>query len=101
MPPQYERWYGASDLEKGDWISSARNVSQLDVSRHLKNYKMRAVWSWPHEFWIPLRTANPDAGASFYSHHGGYVPFAWKDVPLDTIGLGRVTRVKSTGALLR
>jgi hypothetical protein len=101
VPPQYERWYGASDLEKGDWISSARNVSQLDVSRHLKNYKIRPVWSWPHDFWIPLRTANPDAGASFYSHHGGYVPFGWKDVPLDTVGLGRVTRVQSTAALLR
>ncbi len=101
VPPQYERWYGASDLHKGDWISSARNVSQLDVSRHLGNYMIRGTWSWPQDFWIPLRTANPDAGASFYSHHGGYVPFAWKDVPLDTIGLGQVIQVKSRGPLLQ
>jgi hypothetical protein len=67
VPPQYERWYGASVLE---------------------------VWKWEQKSWLPLRTTNADAGAGFYSHHAGYVPFGWKDVPVESVGLGRVTGVK-------
>jgi len=49
--------------------------------------------SFAYESAWPLRTTNPDAGAGFYSHHGGYVPYAFSRVPLDTIGLGRVMSV--------
>ena len=39
---------------------------------------------------------NADAGSGFYSHHSGYVPFAWSDAPIDTVGLGRVVGVRGT-----
>ena len=94
VPPQYERWYGASVLEKDDWVSSSRNVSQLDVTRNMSQYRMRRVWGWEQKSWLPLRTTNADAGAGFYSHHVGYVPFGWKDVPVESVGLGRVTGIK-------
>ena len=94
VPPQYERWYGASVLEKDDWVSSSRNVSQLDVTRNMSQYRMRRVWGWEQKSWLPLRTTNADAGAGFYSHHAGYVPFGWKDVPVESVGLGRVTGIK-------
>jgi hypothetical protein len=48
------------------------------------------VRSFTYESGFPLRTTNPDAGAGFYSHHGGYVPYAWSAAPLDTIGLGQI-----------
>jgi hypothetical protein len=94
VPPQYERWYGASVLEKDDWVSSSRNVSQLDVTRNMSQYRIRSVWNWEQNSWLPLRTTNADAGAGFYSHHAGYVPFGWKDVPVESVGLGRVTGIK-------
>jgi 4-amino-4-deoxy-L-arabinose transferase-like glycosyltransferase len=96
VPPQYERWYGRSELEKGDWVSSARNVSQLDVSRNMNRYRLRLVWDWEQKWWLPLRTTNADAGAGFYSHHAGYVPFGWTHVPVENVGLGRVIGVKAT-----
>ena len=34
---------------------------------------------------LPLRTTNPDANAGFYSHHGGYTPFAWSDAPVERV----------------
>jgi 4-amino-4-deoxy-L-arabinose transferase-like glycosyltransferase len=94
VPPQYERWYGKSELEKGDWVSSARNVSQLDVSQNMHLYRIRGAWSWDENWWLPLRTANADAGASFYSHHGGYVPYAFSTKLIDTVGLGKVIGAK-------
>jgi 4-amino-4-deoxy-L-arabinose transferase-like glycosyltransferase len=90
VPPTY----GRSDLAVGDWVASARNVSQLDVTRDLNRYGMREVWSWTKTTWLPLRTTNADAGAGFYSHHAGYVPFAWSTLPVDQIGLGRVVSVR-------
>ena len=44
--------------------------------------------------WLPLRTTNPDAGAGFYSHHYGYVPFAWSREPFDHAGLGQVVQIR-------
>jgi len=90
VPPQY----GRSDLEVGDWVASGRNVSQIDVRQNMGEYEIQRVWGWKYETALPLRTNNADAGAGFYSHHSGYVPFAWSHKPLDTIGLGRVSRVK-------
>jgi 4-amino-4-deoxy-L-arabinose transferase-like glycosyltransferase len=90
VPPQYERWYGASVLHKDDWVCSSRNVSQLDVRKNMRQYRVRAEWNWTLESRLPLRTTNADAGAGFYSHHSGYVPFGWKDVPVESVGLGRV-----------
>jgi hypothetical protein len=90
VPPQY----GRSDLEIGDWVASSRNVSQLDVSQNMREFEIRRVWVWEFEPELPLRTNNADAGSGFYSHHGGYVPFAWSDAPIDTVGLGRVVSVR-------
>jgi hypothetical protein len=89
VPPQY----GHSDLEVGDWVASARNVSQLDVSRNMNEFDIRPVWVWNFDTWLPLRTTNADASGGFYSHHSGYVPFAWTDRPIDRVGLGRVVAV--------
>jgi len=77
-------------LEEGDWIVSARNVSQIDVRSTLAPYKIRATWTWKLETWLPLRTTNGDAGGGFYSHHSGYAPFAWSHKPVEVITLGRV-----------
>jgi len=90
VPPTY----GRSDLAIGDWVASARNVSQLDVTRDLNRYGMREAWSWTETTWLPLRTTNADASAGFYSHHAGYVPFAWSTLPVDQIALGRVVAVR-------
>ena len=83
-----------SPLAKGDWVATARNVSQLDVAASMRRYDVQPLRSFVYESAWPLRTTNPDAGAGFYSHHGGYVPYAFSAVPLDTIGLGRVARVR-------
>ncbi len=90
VPPQY----GHSELHEGDWVASARNVSQLDVSRDLNRVRLTAVWTWTGTSPIPLRTTNADASAGFYSHHAGYVPFAWSWLPVDEVGLGRVVSVR-------
>ena len=90
LPPAF----GRSELAPGDWVVSARNVSQLDVYSTLNRYALRAVWSWKLETWLPLRTTNGDAGAGFYSHHSGYAPFAWTEAPIENITLGRVTGVR-------
>jgi 4-amino-4-deoxy-L-arabinose transferase-like glycosyltransferase len=89
VPPQY----GRSDLEVGDWVASSRNVSQLDVTRNMNEFDIRPVWIWKFESRLPLRTTNADASGGFYSHHSGYVPFAWTDLPIDRVGLGRVVSV--------
>jgi 4-amino-4-deoxy-L-arabinose transferase-like glycosyltransferase len=81
---------GPAELEVGDWIVSARNVSQLEVARNLARYEIRGVFGFPVESRWPLRTENGDAGAGFYSHHTGYLPFAISRVPLDDVRLGRV-----------
>jgi hypothetical protein len=91
VPPQY----GRSDLEVGDWAASARNVSQLDVTRNMNEFDIRPVWIWKFETWLPLRTTNADASGGFYSNHSGYVPFAWTDLPIDSVGLGRVVSVRT------
>lgn len=91
VPPQY----GRSDLEVGDWVASSRNVSQLDVTRNMNEFDIRSVWGWKFETRLPLRTTNADASGGFYSHHTGYVPFAWTDAPLDRVGLGRVVSVRT------
>jgi len=86
VPPMY----GRSDLAKDDWVATARNVSQLDVSQNMRRHTLREVWSWNFESVLPLRTTNADAGAGFYSHHAGYLPFAFSRLPLDRVQLGRV-----------
>lgn len=91
VPPMY----GRSDIEEGDWLASARNVSQIDVSHEMSGYRREpGVWSREYRSWLPLRTTNPDAGAGFYSHHYGYVPFAWSREPFDEVGLGRVAQTR-------
>jgi 4-amino-4-deoxy-L-arabinose transferase-like glycosyltransferase len=90
-PSQYARRYGASRLEVGDWLVSSRNVSQLDVAQALGPYGMKVVWRWELPAAIPLRATNPDAGAGFYSHQSGHVPFSWSRAPLEEVGLARVT----------
>jgi 4-amino-4-deoxy-L-arabinose transferase-like glycosyltransferase len=91
VPPMY----GRSDLEEGDWVATARNVSQLDVSHNMRRYALHEVFAWSHPTWLPLRTTNADAGAGFYSHHAGYLPFTFSREPLDRVQLGRVTRVRA------
>jgi 4-amino-4-deoxy-L-arabinose transferase-like glycosyltransferase len=86
LPPQY----GRSELHEGDWVASARNVSQLDVSRDMNRYRLREVWTWTETSPLPLRTTNADASGGFYSHHAGYTPFAWSTLPVDQVALGRV-----------
>lgn len=93
VPPQYARLHGRSELEAGDWIVSARNVSQLDVSQTLSHVQVRGVWHWSVPGWLPLRATHADSGGGFYSHHVGYSAFSWHDGPLDEIGLGRVIAV--------
>lgn len=91
VPAQYEASYGRSELEPGDWLASARNVSQLDVSRNLDRFAMRPVGRWREADGLPLHVTNPDAGAGFYSHQAGHVPFAWsRDAPLEEVVLLRV-----------
>ena len=94
VPPQY----GRSDLAVGDWVASARNVSQLDISRDMNRYVLRAVWTWTERSALPLRTTNADASAGFYSHHSGYVPFAWSTLPVDEVTLGRVVAFRGPSA---
>jgi 4-amino-4-deoxy-L-arabinose transferase-like glycosyltransferase len=79
-----------SPLAPGDWVASARNVSQLDLAGYMARFRIEPVRSFGSECALPLRTTNPDAGAGFYTHHGGYVPFAFSRAPLDDVGLGRV-----------
>ena len=88
LPPQY----GRSVLAIDDWVVTARNVSQLDVSTNMRRYRMREIWAWENRHWLPLRTTNADASAGFYSHHSGYVPFAWSREPVERVQLGRVFR---------
>ena len=86
--------YGRSDLAVGDWVAAGRNVSQLDVSRDMQRYGMQRTWSWSFAGRLPLRSTNFDAGAGFYSHHAGYLPFAFSTRPLDEVQLGRVVSVR-------
>ncbi|HXK24427.1 MAG TPA: hypothetical protein VMS55_17290, partial [Myxococcota bacterium] len=79
-----------SPLAPGDWVATARNVSQLDVAAYMTRFALQPMDRFVEESRLPLRTTNPDAGAGFYTHHGGYVPFAISRVPLDEIALGRV-----------
>jgi hypothetical protein len=74
----------------GDWIATARNLSQLNVTHVTQGLRAPEVWSLEPKSWLPLHTTNPDAGAGFYSHHMGYVPWAWYTGPLERIQLGRV-----------
>ena len=87
--------FGRAELERGDWVVSARNVSQLDVHQSMNPYAIRPVWTWKLESRLPLRTTNGDAGTGFYSHHSGYVPFGWSDEPFEVITLGRVVGRRS------
>lgn len=93
VPPMY----GRPRLEMGDWVASARNVAQIDVSSDLDRYGMERTWTFETRHWLPLRTTNPDAGAGFYSSHYGYVPFAWSRLPFDRVQLGRVVRLRGGG----
>jgi 4-amino-4-deoxy-L-arabinose transferase-like glycosyltransferase len=86
VPPMY----GRTDLAAGDWVATARNVAQLDVTQNLGKYRIAPVWQRSFETWLPLRTTNADAGAGFYSHHVGHVPWMWSTEPVEHIQLGRV-----------
>jgi hypothetical protein len=90
VPPMY----GRSDLAVGDWVATARNISQLDVSQNMQRFALEQTWSWNFGSALPLRSTNFDAGAGFYSHHAGYLPFAFSTLPLDRVQLGRVVRVR-------
>jgi 4-amino-4-deoxy-L-arabinose transferase-like glycosyltransferase len=91
VPPMY----GRSDLAVDDWVATARNISQLDVSHNMDRFALREVFSWRFDGVLPLRTTNADAGAGFYSHHAGYVPFGFSRKPLDRVQLGRVVRARA------
>jgi hypothetical protein len=91
VPPTSMR---RAELAQGDWVVSARNVTQLEVARNLNRFAVRGVWTWMLEGGLPLRTTNGDAGAGFYSHHSGYLPFAFSRAPVERITLGRVTAVR-------
>jgi 4-amino-4-deoxy-L-arabinose transferase-like glycosyltransferase len=93
VPAQHARSFGRSALEKNDWVASARNVSQLDVSRNMARFRIQPVWTRSFSVWMPLRTTHADSGAGFYSHRVGYTPFAWSREPLEQVGLGRVEGV--------
>ncbi len=93
-PRDYGPEYDYEPLRAGDWIAAARNLTHLDVRRSLSGLEVRPVWTWSPRHPLPLRTNNPDAGAGFYSHHVGYVPWAWDTGALEEIGLGRVTRAQ-------
>ncbi len=90
LPPQYHERFGRSELAAGDWVATARNVSQLDVKGVMARYGLTPVrfWRWPAR--LPLRATNPDAGGGFYSHQSGFVPIAWSRELLEEIGLARV-----------
>jgi len=90
VPPMY----GRSDLAEGDWVATARNISQIDVSQNMQRFALEQTWSWSFAATLPLRSTNADAGAGFYSHHAGYLPFAFSSLPLDRVQLGRVVRVR-------
>jgi hypothetical protein len=93
-PSQYARRFGQSQLAVGDWVVSSRNVSQLDVTRAMAPYGLKVVWRFEIASRLPLRATNPDAGAGFYSHQSGHLPFAWSWAPVEEIGLARVTSVR-------
>jgi hypothetical protein len=97
VPPMY----GRSDLEVGDWVATARNISQLDVSQNMLRYRLGEAFSWDFTAKLPLRTTNADAGCGFYSHHAGYVPFGFSLRPLDRVQLGRVEKVRGPTPALR
>ncbi|NQZ99742.1 MAG: glycosyltransferase family 39 protein [Myxococcales bacterium] len=86
--------YGKLELHPGDWVVSARNVSQLDVYSTMNPYTIRSVWTWKLESWLPLRATNGDAGAGFYSHHSGYTPFGFSSAPVEVVTLGRITAAR-------
>ncbi|HXI20873.1 MAG TPA: hypothetical protein VNH46_07295, partial [Gemmatimonadales bacterium] len=92
-PPQFRGRFPLSEPAVGDWVATARNVSQLDVGGLLGAYGMRAVRVWRFDSALPLRITNPDAGGGFYSHQSGFVPYAWSRAPLDEVGLARITSV--------
>ena len=93
VPPMY----GRSQLEPGDWVATARNVSQLDVSVNMDRYDIRQVWAWEKRHWLPLRTTNADASGGFYSHHSGYTPFSFSRLPFERVQLGRVVASRRGG----
>ena len=84
VPPMY----GRSDLAVGDWVATARNVSQIDVSQNMRRFTLQRSLGLGFRQPLPLRTTNADAGAGFYSHHAGYLPFAFSTRPLDRVQLG-------------
>jgi Dolichyl-phosphate-mannose-protein mannosyltransferase len=86
---------GADGVAPGDWIVTARNVSQPDLSARLAPIHARSVWRWSRSLGLPLRVSNPDAGAGFYSHRTGYLPFVFATTPLDEIELGQVVAIRS------
>jgi 4-amino-4-deoxy-L-arabinose transferase-like glycosyltransferase len=94
LPSQYARRYGQSELAVGDWVVSARNVAQLDVTRAMSPYGMKVFWRFEVPAQIGLRATNPDAGAGFYSHRSGHVPFAFSLAPIEEFGLARVTSIR-------
>ncbi|MGH0031301.1 MAG: ArnT family glycosyltransferase [Myxococcota bacterium] len=88
--PQYPAAHAGAPLRPGDWLATARNVSQLDVAGPLGAYGIQPVRVFRFEAGLPLRTTNPDAGGGFYSHQSGFVPFSWSRAPLEEVGLARV-----------
>ena len=90
LPPQYHARFGRSQLAAGDWVATARNVSQLDVKGIMARHRLAPVRFWRRPARLPLRATNPDAAGGFYSHQSGFVPIAWSWAPLEEIGLARV-----------
>ncbi len=97
-PPHYGGDWARERIQTGDWIVSAVNLTQMDVGSALAGLRVREVRRWQPGLALPLRTNNPDAGAGFYSHHVGYVPWAWSRARLEDVALGRVEYARSSPA---
>ncbi len=102
VPPRdYGPAYPHPEPAAGDWIATARNLSQLDVSHWTSRVAGEEVLRLEPQSALPLRTTHPDSGAGLYSHHVGYLPFAFDTGPLERISLGRITRVARATATPR
>jgi hypothetical protein len=94
LPPPGHPPRGRTPLRAGDWVASARNVSQLDFGARLAPAAFRAIAHWERPGRGPLRVSHADSGASFWSHRIGYLPYAFGRAPLERFQLAQVLRIE-------
>ncbi len=100
------RWYmqergglylgpGDERPKTGDLIVRPRVAANHDLSDALKR---RAVLVASHEAKdsFPVRSMAREAGAGFYSHGWGYLPFGWSRDALETFDVYRVTSASAS-----